>query len=113
MKRLLFASSVAALAMAFVFLLVAASPKRVFTGTISDDMCGFDHSGMSNGADDRACTLGCVAQGAKFVLADRKAQRIYDLDDQKKPRKFAGKKVKVTGTLEGDTIHVDSIARGS
>jgi Protein of unknown function (DUF5818) len=113
MKRLLFASSVAALATAFVFFLGAASPKRVFTGTISDDMCGFDHSGMSNGADDRACTLGCVAQGAQFVLADRKAQRVYDLDDQKRPREFAGERVKITGTLEGDTIRVKTIAKSS
>ncbi len=47
--------------------------------------------------------------GSKYVLADTAAKKVYNLSDQEKPKQFAGEKVKVTGTLEGDTIKVTSI----
>jgi hypothetical protein len=34
---------------------------------------------------------------------------VYQLSDQKAPEAFAGANVKVTGTLNGDTITVKSI----
>jgi hypothetical protein len=40
------------------------------------------------------------------LTADNK---VYKLDDQAKVTEHAGHKVKVTGTLAGDTIKVDSI----
>lgn len=85
---------------------LAASPK-VFTGSIGDSMCGAKH--MMPGASDKDCTLGCIKEGAKFILIDPSG-KIYQLSDQKKPVEFAGAKVKVTGTLSGDTINVESIA---
>lgn len=90
--------------------MAVASPKagakaQTFTGNISDKMCGAKH--MMDGSA-RECTLKCVEMGSSFVLVDAKG-KVYDLSDQNKPRKFAGEKVKVTGTLEGDTIEVSSI----
>jgi len=82
------------------------SKEKTFTGEISDKMCGLKHM-MPGGA--KQCTLECVDGGSKFVLADLEHQRVYDLSDQKKPRQFAGEKVKVTGTLKGSTIEVNSI----
>ncbi len=91
----------------------AAPAKKTFTGFVSDDNCGLDHSKMEEmggmGKDDKMCTLKCVEKGGKFVLADTAAKKVYKLDDQTKPKDFAGAKVKVTGHLEGDTIHVESI----
>ena len=86
-----------------------AAPKgkeKTFTGEISDKMCGLKHM-MPGGA--KQCTLECVDGGSKFVLADPEHQKVYDLSDQKKPRQFAGEKVKVTGSLKGNTIEVTSI----
>jgi Protein of unknown function (DUF5818) len=87
-----------------------AAPKAVtkgktFVGSISDKMCGAKHM-MGSSAKD--CTLECVKAGSKFVLVDAKG-KVYDLSDQGKPKEFAGAKVKVTGTLQGDTIEVSSI----
>ena len=86
--------------------------KPTFTGIITDDMCArADHSGMRMGPTDAECTKACVySHGAAYVLLDGK--RIYTLSDQKTPEKFAGQKVKVTGTLDAKTkaIRVDSIA---
>lgn len=85
----------------------AKSEASVFIGEISDSMCGMKHP-MS---DARRCTLGCVKgfQGTTFVLADQEHQKVYNLSDQGKAKKLAGKKVEVRGTLSGDTIHVISM----
>jgi uncharacterized protein DUF5818 len=79
---------------------------KTFTGNISDSMCGLKHM-MPGG--DKACTEACIKEGSKYVLADTAGQKVYQLSDQSKPKDFAGQKVKVTGSLKGDTITVDSI----
>lgn len=78
-------------------------------GYISDGMCGLKH--MSGMGDDKNCTLACVKQGGKFVLADRDHKRVYLLDktSQEKAREFAGQKVKVTGRVSGRSIRVTQI----
>ena len=96
-------------------LALASSPTRAadpqtFTGFISDDMCGLDHTEMAGGEGDKKCTLSCVEGGSSFVLADREHKKVYALDDQKKPKEFADDKVVITGTLTGETIHVLTIA---
>ena len=109
----------AAFSIAFAFLAcgagVAQSPKT-FTGQIMDSSCAKMGShaamekehGMKNAKD---CTMGCVKNGAKYVLYD--GSKSYDLDDQTKPEAFAGQKVKVSGTLDASTnmIHVQDIKR--
>ena len=94
-----------------IAVLSAAPGKRKFTGAITDSMCALaDHSRMRMGPTDAECTVACVqAHGALYVLYDGK--EVYTLSDQQTPEKFAGKKVRVTGTLDAKTktIHVDSI----
>jgi hypothetical protein len=76
--------------------LFAAGP-RTFTGVITDSMCGKDHS-MMHLTPDSKCVTECVKAGAKYALYDGKT--VYVLSDQKAPEKFAGQKVKVTGTFD-------------
>ena len=80
---------------------------KTFVGNISDAMCGLKH--MMPGKSDKDCTLECVKAGSKYVLADVANGKVYQLTDQKKPEEFAGQRVKVTGTLKGDTISVTAI----
>ncbi len=91
--------------------LSAAQGKQTFLGVITDDMCAKDgHATMRMGPNDAECTKACVAtHGAEYVLSDGK--QVYTLSDQKTPEKFAGKKVKVTGTLDAKTkaIQVSSM----
>jgi hypothetical protein len=82
-----------------------AAKAKTFVGNISDSMCGAKHM-MAGTA--RECTLECVDAGSKFVLVDAEGT-VYGLSDQSKPRQFAGEKVKVTGTLKGNTIEVAGI----
>jgi len=79
-----------------------------FTGVITVDMCGKDHSAM-NVKPDSKCVTECVRMGAKYALYDGKD--VYILSDQKASGKFAGAKVTVAGTLDAKTktIQVTSI----
>jgi len=92
--------------------LAAAPAKRTFTGIITDDMCATGgHAQMRMGPTDAECTVACVAaHGATYVLAAGK--NVYTLSDQQTPEQFAGRKVRVVGTLDAKTktISVESIA---
>ncbi|MBI4905746.1 MAG: hypothetical protein HY820_19085 [Acidobacteria bacterium] len=90
--------------------LLSASPQsRTFTGVITDDMCGKSHEKMRMGEDPN-CVRACVkSHGSKFSLFD--GSNAYKLSDQATPERFAGQKVKVTGTLYEKTgiIKVEKI----
>jgi hypothetical protein len=49
------------------------------------------------------------------VLYDASTKTVYQLDDQKKPKRFAGKNVTVTGRFDAasKTIHVANIKAAS
>ncbi|MGH9351312.1 MAG: hypothetical protein ACRD2G_04000, partial [Terriglobia bacterium] len=109
MKRLAYVAMMIALAAGTLFARPKSNEKSgaVFTGNISDSMCGLKHPM----ADAKRCTLGCVKgfDGTTFVLADETHQKVYNLTDQRKAKAFAGENVEVRGTLNGDTIHVVSM----
>jgi hypothetical protein len=76
--------------------IAAGAASQTFTGVITDSMCGKDHA-MMKVTPDSKCVLECVKSGSKYALYDGK--NVYVLSDQKTPEKFAGQRVKVTGTL--------------
>jgi hypothetical protein len=94
---------------------------KTFSGEIMDSQCAMNNShkqmeqmkGMPD--DSKMCTLKCVEMGGKFVLQDTAKKITYQLDDQEKPKEFAGQKVKVTGTYDSatKTIHIEKIEAGS
>jgi type 1 fimbria pilin len=88
-------------------------------GAIMDSQCAFNvhsdaHShewmtkrGIQGATDEGSCTQHCVKDmGGSYVLVVKK--EVYKLDDQTKAEQFAGKKVKVNGTLDPSThsVHV-------
>ena len=107
MKKFTFAVLGLLLAAGLSFSAPGKDSAKTFVGSIGDSMCGAKH--MMAGESDKDCTLECVKSGSKYILIDPNG-KIYQLSDQKTPEQFAGAKVKVTGTLEGDTISVTSIA---
>jgi len=82
-----------------------AGEKSTWIGVVSDDHCGIHHSVA--GDEAAACVRKCVQGGAKYVLVHK--GKVYKLDAQDKFAPFAGRQVKVTGTLDGDAIKVASI----
>jgi len=91
--------------------ITTAADVAEFRGVVTDNNCADgNHSYMKMGDDDAECTVACInAHGASYVLFDGK--NAYTLSDQKAPEKFAGKKVRVVGTLDAKTktIQVTSI----
>jgi hypothetical protein len=87
----------------------SAAGKQTFTGEVGDAMCGKQH--MEGSAAD--CTRACVAKGSKFALVV--GDKVYILNTADKAalatlNQQAGKNATVTGTLDGDTINVSSVA---
>lgn len=87
-----------------------AGGKRTFTGEVGDSMCGRKHMEDTPAAE---CTRACVAHGSKYALII--GEKIYTLDTSDKAAlatldKQAGKMATVTGTLDGDTISLMSVA---
>ncbi len=101
-KKIAISLAAAALACA------AADEKKSITGTITDSMCGADHTAMKVKPDEK-CIKECLKMGFKYALWD--GRTVWALSDQKTPAKFAAKKVTVTGTVDEtkQTIQVDSM----
>jgi hypothetical protein len=98
--------------------------SRTFTGEIMDNFCitAGSHKSMYTGKGDpnspgarRQCTLKCVAMGGKFVLYNQATKTTYQVDDQQKPRPFAGDEVRIIGTYNAKTrtIHLERIVPAS
>ncbi len=92
------------------------SNAQSFTGEITDSLCAKarSHDQMmqdmkSMGRDKATCTIKCIQLGAKYVLFDSSKGTVYVLDDQDKAAKFAGHKVRVSGTLQKKNIKVADI----
>ncbi len=127
MKKL----ALTALALLTAVSLLLAAPKlpthkksgkaQTYTGEIMDSQCAMmgshDPAGykMTKTDNPKDCTLACVKMDGKFVLYDASKKATYMLDDQEKPKEFAGQKVKVTGNYNKatKTIHVQSIEAAS
>ncbi len=92
--------------------LSASQATQTFTGTIADELCaGVGHAQMGMGPTDADCARACVlAHGAAYVLDS--GSTIYALSDQAGADTFAGRHVRVTGTLDAAsrTIQVTSIS---
>jgi hypothetical protein len=91
---------------------LAADKAQSFTGKVSDAMCGAHHMMSGSEAD---CTRACVNKGSKYALVV--GDKVYTLDSSDKAAlasldKAAGSEVKLTGTLNGDTIQVASVEAG-
>ena len=98
------------LAMCFVFALTAMAfddmgKSATVKGWVSDDKCG------AKGANDKAeaCTKKCLAAGAKMVIVTDADQKILMVDNPEALKGHEGHHISASGTVKGDSIHVDSM----
>jgi hypothetical protein len=90
---------------------VAAGSTQTFTGKVSDAACGAKQKKAGLAPAD--CVRACVQKGAKYALVV--GDKVYTLStsDQEsldELNKLAWEQAKVTGTANGDTISVKSVA---
>lgn len=93
----------------------ALTPPRpvdtVYTGIVSDDMCGAKHD--MGGGTPAECTRMCVKGGSDYALVvGEKAYTLVTTDKQQLVilDKYAGARVTVRGTLSGTKLTVHSVS---
>lgn len=97
------------LAVCFVLALTALAfddmgKSATVNGWVADDKCGA--KGANAGAE--ACTKKCLAAGAKMVIVTDKDQKILMVDNPDALKGHEGHHIAATGSVKGDSIHVDS-----
>jgi len=97
------------LALSFVFALSAMAfddmgKSATVNGYVVDDKCGA--KGAHAGSE--ACTKKCLEGGAKMVVVTDGDQKVLMVDNPDALKGHEGHHVAVTGTMKGDSIHVDS-----
>jgi hypothetical protein len=82
-------------------------PSESYDGVITDTRCGAKHSArLAESAAD--CTRLCVHSGERFALVD--GEKLYVLEGKPEAlKRFAGERVRIVGTLNGNTISVESV----
>lgn len=116
-----FSAVIALILVVFLQLPAASSPGgktaptiETFTGEITESLCPKNHDDMmkqmkSMRMDKATCERTCIQMGAKYTLYDSAKDQVYRLDNAKKVEPFAGRKVRVTGTLKKNTITVQNV----
>ena len=78
---------------------------KSWSGYITDAKCAMNAKART----DEACVKKCVAAGEKLVLYDTMNHKVYQLDPQSAVSDHAAHHVRVSGTMDGDTIHVTAV----
>ena len=87
-----------------------AAPKaksQKISGWITDAKCAAAKGAMASHAD---CAKKCIGSGQPAVFVSDKGKKIFKIDNQDAVKGHEGHHVKVTGQINGDTLHVDSLA---
>lgn len=87
----------------FGFAAVSAFAAEV-TGHIIDKNCASNQAMHGN----EECAKRCIGRGAPAVLATEDG-KVYTISNQDKVKDVAGKKVTVSGKVEGESITVETI----
>ncbi len=98
------------LMLAFALILLVASVAfagnaQTVNGWVSDSKCGVKGANASA----EACTKKCIAAGAKPVVVTDGDQKVLNVENPDSLKDHYGQHVMVTGHIDGDKIHVDSV----
>ncbi len=75
-----------------------------WTGYVVDQNCAKNKAMWTNSE----CANKCAERGAKMVFVTEEG-KVYQVADQDKVKSHAGHKVTISGTTDGDTIHVQDV----
>lgn len=95
--------------------LFAQQAATAYTGVVSDEMCGAKHT-MDPGHSDADCTRLCAKDGAPYALVVGEKSYTLSTTDKKQLAtlyKYAGRRVVVKGTLDGETLAVSAVVPDS
>jgi hypothetical protein len=104
MRKLLLLVLAGALILLMASVSFAADAQTV-NGWISDSKCGVKGAN----AQAEACTKKCIGAGAAPVVVTDTDQKVLTVDNPDALKEHYGHHVAVTGHIDGDKIHVDSV----
>jgi hypothetical protein len=84
-----------------------AKSQQRWRGFVTDTHCGTNCQVTKNMTPDKKCVNRCVREGSKYGLWV--GHHVYTLDPQSKAAPYAARDVTVTGALDRETIHINSI----
>jgi len=104
MKKLLLICLALSVLCMFAGIAFAADSTTV-KGYVSDSKCG------AKGANAKAaeCTKKCIKEGAKMVVVTDGDQKVLTVDNPDVLTGHEGHHVAVTGSVTGDSVHVESV----
>lgn len=90
----------------FFMMALAMADTSTVKGYVSDSQCG------AKGASEKhaQCMTKCLAKGAKAVIVTDGDQKVLTVDNPDALKGHEGHHVAVTGTVTGDSIHVDKLS---
>ena len=94
------------LALCVMFMMVGvtfAADTTTVNGYVADSKCG------AKGKTNAECTKKCIKEGAKTVVVTDKDDKVLTVENPDALTGHEGHHVAVTGTVSGDSIHVDSV----
>jgi hypothetical protein len=95
-----------ALSVMFMFVGISvADDATTVKGYVADSKCG------AKGANEKAaeCTKKCIKEGAKMVVVTDGDQKVLTVDNPDVLTGHEGHHVAVTGSVTGDSVHVESV----
>lgn len=85
----------------------SATSQQTWQGFVTDTHCGTSCQVTKDITPDKKCVDRCARRGSKYGLWV--GRHVYELEPQSKAARYAASDVSVTGTLDGETIHINSI----
>jgi type 1 fimbria pilin len=80
-----------------------AADTATVNGYVTDSKCG------AKGKTNAECAKKCMEKGAKVVVVTDGDEKVLAVDNPDAVTEHVGHHVAVTGTVTGDSIHVDSV----
>lgn len=77
-----------------------------YVGYLSDLKCA--NAGKA-GEGHEKCAQGCVKGGQPIAFVNEADKKVYTVHNQDAVKDHVGHKVTITGKLDGESIHVDSV----
>jgi hypothetical protein len=105
MKKVLLGCAALSILFFMVAMASAADKSSTVNGYVTDSMCGAKGANASHAA----CMTKCLGKGAKAVIVTDGDQKIVAVDNPDALKGHEGHHVAVTGTVTGDSVHVDSV----
>jgi hypothetical protein len=81
--------------------------QQRWEGFVTDTHCGTNCQVTRDMTPNKDCVERCVRKGSQYGLWVN--HHVYELQPQSKAARYAAQDVSVTGTLDGETIHIASI----